>query len=99
MAYRNDTQEWLDAMLAAHGENPRIRKLLLIAADTLDAYHEARHTLTEDGRWYRDRFDQPKKHPMCEVEAGCRKDFLAYMREFREVLFDEVIDPDEERFL
>ena len=54
-------------------------KLLRLACEALDIVRDCERIIADEGRTYRDRFDQPKAHPLCAVERDARSQFAMFL--------------------
>ena len=67
-------------------------KILTLAAECWDRAQAARAQIDAEGMTHRDRFGQPKPHPLLVVERDSR---LAFARLVRELRLDEAEIDDE----
>lgn len=55
-------------------------KILRAACEAFDRAQEARTRIDLEGMVYRDRYDQPKPHPLLAIERDSRAAFLAGLK-------------------
>src|SRR5262245_60917470 len=63
-----------------HGDEVS-QKILEEACTSLQRAREAREAIAKEGVSYTDRFGQPKRHPLCDVERDARAAALSAFRQ------------------
>ena len=87
------TREWWLSTVRNWQLEPHHVRILTLAAECWDRAQAARVQIDAEGMTHRDRFGQPKPHPLLQVERDSR---LAFSRLVRELRLDET-EPDDER--
>lgn len=76
-----EAQEWWRNLLEEYGiEDEAGRLLLQTAMEALDRMRLAQNAVKRSGATYKDRFGQPKPHPLLSVERDARAAMLAALK-------------------
>ena len=71
---------WRDVMQEYEITDPAGRLLLQTSLEAFDRMRGAQQAISDDGLMLRDRFEQPKAHPMVVIERDARSAMLTALK-------------------